>query len=332
MLCLHLRVGMCSITFMLKCVSSEYKHGELAKKPGGKTVLPSLRCEWESTFYFPCAIYDLTTFLIHHITGRYTTKEGNSALVRIPALCFFFFPHPKAPFSSRGFSIPVQSGFGGLQSSDIGCWEPGQCQPLRDQRAPETSHLSCPHRGLRSLWTFPTSRATWLEAALTEAHPPKVSVRTEARTKTSSCWVSVSLVEQTLWGKHTFLFMLGPLFSCRQWRCSLIWTEARAVLPRRPSHPAPAPCFVIHSGRPVCVNDAVCRNELGAIPSIERSGCADWASLESAMRSVPLSTRDGLWESCGRRLCTAPAAPLGSPACHPPCGRACSPLTCGRSP
>ena len=36
--------------------------------------------------------------------------------------------------------------------------------------------------------------------------------------------------------------------------------------------------------------------------------------------------------SCGRRLCTAPAAPLGSPACRPPCGRARSPLTCGRSP
>ena len=36
MLCLHLRVGMCSVTFMLKCVSSEYKHGELAKKPGVK--------------------------------------------------------------------------------------------------------------------------------------------------------------------------------------------------------------------------------------------------------------------------------------------------------
>ena len=79
------------------------------------------------------------------------------------------------------------------------------------------------------------------------------------------------------------------------------------------------------------------------------------------MRSVPLSTRDGLWASCGRRLCTgppvadgcaqgllwqtavhrascgrrlctAPAAPLGSPACRPPCGRARSPLTCGRSP
>ena len=44
-LCLHLRVGMCFITLMLKCVSSEYKHGELAKKPGGKTVLPCLRCE-----------------------------------------------------------------------------------------------------------------------------------------------------------------------------------------------------------------------------------------------------------------------------------------------
>lgn len=95
MLCLHLRVGMCSVTFMLKCVSSEYKHGELAKKPGGKTVLPSLHCERESTFYSPCAIYDLTTFLIHHITGRYTTKEGNSALVRIPALWFFFSPTPK---------------------------------------------------------------------------------------------------------------------------------------------------------------------------------------------------------------------------------------------
>lgn len=102
MLCLHLRVGMCSVTFMLKCVSSEYKHGELAKKPGGKTVLPSLHCERESTFYSPCAIYDLTTFLIHHITGRYTTKEGNSALVRIPALWFFFSP-PQSTFQFTWF-------------------------------------------------------------------------------------------------------------------------------------------------------------------------------------------------------------------------------------
>ena len=46
------------------------------------------------------------------------------------------------------------------------------------------------------------------------------------------------------------------------------------------------------------------------------------------MRSVPLSTRDGLWESCGRRLCTGPpvadgcAQPLQrlsglQPAVHP---------------
>lgn len=88
------------------------------------------------------------------------------------------------------------------------------------------------------------------------------------------------------------------------------------------------------------MNDAVCRDELGAIPSIERSGCADWASLESAMRSVPLSTRDGLWESCGRRLCTGNpvadgfAQPLQrlsglQPAIHPVDGPAAPSLAAG---
>ena len=44
------------------------------------------------------------------------------------------------------------------------------------------------------------------------------------------------------------------------------------------------------------------------------------------MRSVPLSTRDGLWASCGRRLCTGPPVADGSAqgllwqtAVHSPC-------------
>ena len=99
------------------------------------------------------------------------------------------------------------------------------------------------------------------------------------------------------------------------------------------------------------MNDAVCRDSSVRFPASSAAGvrtglrwrapCGLFLCPPGTVCGHPVA--DGcaqglLWQtavhraSCGRRLCTAPAAPLGSPACRPPCGRARSPLTCGRSP
>lgn len=160
MLCLLLRV---------ECVSS---HSRWNVYPANKNIVNLLGnlgvnlffrvyVVSENQHFIPHvqSMTDLTTFLIHHITGRYMAKEGNSTLVRIPALCFlFFFSPPQSTFQFTWFQHSCAKWIWKLAEQWHRALGTRRCQPLRDQRTPETSHLSRPHRGLRLLWSFPTPR------------------------------------------------------------------------------------------------------------------------------------------------------------------------------
>ena len=187
----------------------------------------------------------LNNFLIHHITGRSRAQEGNSTLVRIPALWFFSSP-PQSTFPFTWLQHSCAKGIWRL--AEQWCWVLG-ARPVSAPQGParsEVSHLSCPHCGLRLLWSSPTLRC-YLARNRTDVKSilPRCQWGQRQGRKLTAAGFSVLLAEQTLWGKHKFHFMLGPLFSFCQWRCSLIWTEARAKLLR--CHSDPVTCPPLHN-------------------------------------------------------------------------------------
>lgn len=178
---LCLQRGRCLPCFCVECVSSHSwnlisanKNIVNLLKHRVNLFFPRLVLEWESAHGPTCAIYG-SAFLIHpHVADALSRKD----FTRLSSANFvlWFLPTPKAAFSSV-VSAFCTKWIGSPHRTPTSGVKIRRCpSTLGTERTPEAGRLSRPHRELRLL--FPTACSPWLEA-----HPPKVSVRTEQRRK-----------------------------------------------------------------------------------------------------------------------------------------------------